>query len=207
MISQGFAVPDRRTLIVLSCLIGGMTLVSGLLLALEPAPVMPLSKPLAAVQQPVDRQQQLFQTTPAPLAERYSMIVVYHSGWDAGSARRIALSHRRLGLKSLGHHFVVGNGQGSPDGQIEVGVRWQHQLAGADQFGEYEQRGLERAIGVCLVGDTDNAAPTKKQMRELLWLVHRLQERYDITGSNVQLAPGVGPLFPVASFRQQLLRP
>ena len=92
--------PHRRTLIVLGALIGGMTLVSAVLLLLEPRPVTPESQigPLRHFGDSGDPAAELFETSPAPDPHRWKAIVIHHSGTSEGSARSIHRVHERLDL-------------------------------------------------------------------------------------------------------------
>ena len=54
---------------------------------------------------------------------KWLYIVIHHSATPAGSAAQFDRSHRQKGWDELGYHFVIGNGTGSRDGQIEVGPR------------------------------------------------------------------------------------
>src|SRR5205809_827024 len=75
------------------------------------------------------------------------------AGSASGSAAEFDKYHRSKGWDGLGYHFVIGNGTGSGDGQVEVGYRWKRQMVGAHAGNaEYNQRG----IGICLVGDFQN---------------------------------------------------
>ena len=209
-------IPDRRTLIVLGSLIGAMTLVSGLLLVLEPGPVAPLEGiSLSAVDRAVDPAKLLFDTRPEPRENRWSAIVVYYSGTPAGSADTIDRTDRRLGLDGLGCHFVVNNGRGGDDGDVEMGYRWVYQRDGAYCAGRDGRWFNQNAIGICLIGRPDQQPPTDRQVQKLVWLVRQLQTRFNIPAANVIVsaerrigrdAPvSPGPYFPLANFRQRLL--
>lgn len=205
-------VPERRTLLVLATLIAAMTLASGVLLVLEPQPLAPGSQiVLSSIDGTIDPERVLF-NTPA-LADRHawSAIVIQQSGGAEGSAAKLSQLHEKLGLGGLGYHFVIGNGQGMPDGQIEAGFRWTRQIRGAFNSGVNNPALDRRTIGVCLIGDGRHQPPTESQIRELVWLVRKLQAKFDIPADRVMLQTRpeqggvVSRLFPVADFRQQLL--
>ncbi|MCK4602755.1 MAG: hypothetical protein KAU28_09835, partial [Phycisphaerae bacterium] len=48
-------------------------------------------------------------------------IVIHHSATARGNAAVFDKSHRRRGYDELGYHFVIDNGAGGPDGNVEVG--------------------------------------------------------------------------------------
>ena len=108
-------------------------------------------------------------------------IVIHHSATTEGSA---AVFHRfhvdERGWDSLGYHFVIGNGTGSGDGEIEVGPRWRRQQTGSHAVG-YNRRG----IGICLVGNFNEQRPTPRQMQSLRLLGTHLMKRFDIPPERV----------------------
>ncbi len=58
-------------------------------------------------------------------------IVLHHSAAPEGSYDQIDREHRKiLGFDGCGYHFVIGNGTGSDDGQIEIAQRWTNQKQG-----------------------------------------------------------------------------
>ena len=87
-------------------------------------------------------------------------IVLHHSASASGNYDQIDGEHRKiLGIDGCGYHFVIGNGSGSPDGQIEVSRRWNNQKQGAHTRNARTHDADEYGIGICLVGDFDQQAP------------------------------------------------
>ncbi|MCW5853842.1 MAG: N-acetylmuramoyl-L-alanine amidase, partial [Anaerolineae bacterium] len=149
-------VPDRRTVLVLASLVGAMTFGAGLLLLLEPGPVIPTTNiSLNTVDVPRSAEQVLFETD-AQL-NNWSAIVIHASGAPEGSAAAIDNVHRKLGLGGLGYHFVIHNGYGGSDGRIVMSDRWHSQTAGAYCAGPDADWFNSHAVGICLVGDFDLA--------------------------------------------------
>jgi len=119
-----------------------------------------------------------------PLKRRWDYIVIHHSFTRSGSEAIFDRYHKQKGWLGVGYDFVIGNGNGSPDGAIEVTFRWETQIQGAHAgVDEYNQHG----IGICLVGDFENGYPTPKQMDSLVGLVNYLQERCHIPTSHLLL--------------------
>ncbi|NUO10126.1 MAG: N-acetylmuramoyl-L-alanine amidase [Candidatus Brocadia sp.] len=111
-------------------------------------------------------------------------IVIHHSASVSGSAAEFDRYHRgKKGWENgLGYHFVIGNGNGTPDGKIEIGNRWVTQIDGAHAgVEEYNHYG----IGICLVGNFNESSPTAAQMAALSTLVEYLQDRCHISSENV----------------------
>lgn len=190
--------PNRRVLIVLGSLLGAMTLASGILLALEPRPISHFAAvPLQSVDQVQDRSQRLFDTAPVPVPERWSAIVIHDSGEVQGTPQSIVRQVRSL---TEAYHFVVSNGQFGRDGQIEISDNWSLQrprryIRGVD----HDEQFSARAIGICLIGDTQRQPLTEVQQRELLWLVRELQARFNIPPEQVWVSSSGSAVEPVAS--------
>ncbi|MCE9591220.1 MAG: peptidoglycan recognition protein family protein [Planctomycetes bacterium] len=205
-------VPDKRTLIVLTSLVAAMTVASAVLLILEPRPVIPAEQiMLSSLERDSDSDRQLFETTPPPTAGRWTAIVIHNSGAVQGSSATINRLHEQLGRGGNGYHFVIGNGSGMPDGQVEAGFRWSRQLVGAYAAGPGSDFLNRRAIGICLVGDFSRQPPTQAQLRELIWVVRHLQTQFGIPPEHVvvQMLPegqGAGRYFPTLAFRQQIVQ-
>jgi len=110
-------------------------------------------------------------------------IVIHHSDTKTGCAAAFDRYHKDVHhWDELGYHFVIGNGTGSRDGQVEVGPRWSKQKwgahAGVKEFNEF-------GIGICLVGDFDVTRPTPAQMQSLTQLTAWLMQSYHIPASHV----------------------
>lgn len=103
-----------------------------------------------------------------PLRRDWKHIVIHHSASAFGSASQIDKWHRDKGWDGLGYDFVIGNGTGSADGQVEVGYRWRQQLVGAHAQTPGPSNYMnEHGIGIVLVGDFNRTKPTALQMRSL----------------------------------------
>jgi hypothetical protein len=107
---------------------------------------------------------------------RWKYIVVHNSGTREGNARVFDIYHRRVRhmVNGLAYHFVIGDGHGSGDGQIEIGHRWTAQLNGGHVASDYLN---DIALGICLVGDFNRDQPTPAQMGALEELVTYLRDR------------------------------
>lgn len=199
-----------RSQVVWLCLLGAMTSFGALLLALQDRPGTPPSafaSAPAADARTAPRLDAIFRTTEAIGRGQWSGIVIHHSGAPAGSAETIERQHADRGLRGLGYHFVIANGQGAPDGQIHVGYRWDYQLPGAHTAGPQADQLNRSTIGICLVGDGERRAFTEAQLARLADLVTTLQRDLGIPDDAVTLHRDVAPttspgrLFPEAAFR------
>lgn len=114
---------------------------------------------------------------------KWTSIVFHHSATERGSARSFDQFHRlKRGWRSLGYHFVIGNGVDVRDGLIEPGPRWRRQEAGAHANSrEYNRHG----IGICLVGNFEHHPPTDAQVKAAGELARDLCRRFRIPRSRV----------------------
>ncbi|MBL0927205.1 MAG: N-acetylmuramoyl-L-alanine amidase [Phycisphaerales bacterium] len=199
----------RRTQVVWVSLIGAMTAVGGLLLALEDRPAAPLAA-LASTDRTGADLSAIYRTQQPVEKGRWTGIVIHHSGSATGSADTIARQQEARGLLGLGYHFVIANGQGAPDGEVHVGYRWLSQLPGAHASGPKGDQYNRRTIGICLVGDGDRRAFTPAQLQRLAELVASLQKELGIPADQVVLHRDIaataspGRLFPESAFRAAL---
>lgn len=142
----------------------------------------------------------------APLAAgRWRAVVVHFSGTPAGDAMLLDRVHTAAGLSGLGHHFVIGNGQGMEDGLVLAGPRWDRQQPGAHAAlgwratvasndgattaSSWDADVLNRhAVSICLIGNPARRPATARQKAELAALVAELQRTLDIPPGAVLLA-------------------
>jgi N-acetylmuramoyl-L-alanine amidase len=156
-------------------------------------------------------------------------IIIHHSASFGGSAKAFDRYHSKVRKwdGGLGYHFVIGNGNGSRDGQIEAGRRWSQQRAGAHAgVKEFNEEG----IGICMVGNFasddelagakpasqrkpgQTSTPTRKQMESLRFLALYLSLRLKMAPENMvghrdvkrTVCPGAN--FPLERFRREIRR-
>ena len=125
-------------------------------------------------------------------ARRWSFVVVHHSGTAGGSARAFEAYHRgvRRMARGMAYHFVIGNGRGLGDGEVEAGRRWSLQLPGAHVASALRDGNTgvpldDVAVGICLVGNNEVAPPTPRQVRALHALVRSLRRAHRIAAERV----------------------
>ncbi|MBI4617297.1 MAG: N-acetylmuramoyl-L-alanine amidase [Planctomycetes bacterium] len=114
----------------------------------------------------------------------WKAIVIHHSASARGNAATFDEWHKAKGWDGLGYHFVIGNGTGSGNGEIEIGFRWHEQREGAHAGNTwYNQHG----IGICLVGnfEEEESEPTFSQMTALVRLCIHLTEIFGIPDSAI----------------------
>lgn len=125
---------------------------------------------------------------PSAPSRPWAWIVIHHTATSHGSVESIHAAHLQRRDKNgnawmgIGYHFVIGNGNGMGDGEIEPTLRWRQQLAGA-HAGDDEHN--QRGIGIALIGNFEESPPTEAQMKAVRRLVASLRIRYGIEKTNV----------------------
>jgi hypothetical protein len=129
-----------------------------------------------------------FAWEPAESSREWTSIVIHHTAADHGSVESIHEAHLKRKDKNgnpwqgIGYHFVIGNGGGMPDGEIEPTFRWRQQIQGAHAgSAEYNEQG----IGIALIGNFDEGPPSASQVAAVKQLVGALKFRYHILSSKV----------------------
>ena len=113
---------------------------------------------------------------------RWKMIICHHSALTNGNAAKYDKDHRKRGMENgLAYHFLIGNGVDSGDGEIEIGSRWFKQIKGGHVR---DDKVNEVAIGICLVGNLEEKAPTNNQVAALKELL--LYLRNEVVGPQVE---------------------
>ncbi len=222
----------RRRFTVWASFVGGMTAVAGILLAGDrgaPSVHAAVSVTVDGLS-PATDSSLILPRDAKPISGQWQAIVIHHSATPAGDSITLNRQHTASGLSGLGYHFVIGNGQGLGDGLVEVGYRWNRQLAGAHVAGATateSRNGLDRtslstadadqynrhSIGICMIGNGNRREFTDRQMHELITLVRELQAQFRIPGSAVYLHSDLskvtspGKFFPTAEFEAQIRRP
>jgi hypothetical protein len=202
--SRGRAARSSRKLVVSVSLLMVLGLTSALLLALAPAPLTPGAASSLFAVEPPKSLDVIFETAVPLKAGRWSHIYIHHSQTLSGSAATLG-----AGAGGVADHFVIGNGDGCADGELQIAQRWNRQqpagpLPGVSQMDP-------SCISICLVGDFNRTHPTRTQMRRLAQLVSALQGRLGVPAEQVWAIDGVagpggvGRLFPAAEFRKELL--
>jgi len=191
---------SRRNALVFLVLVGSLSFTSVLLLALSPAPLTPDSFSLLAVER-AEALSEMFQTRHPVESGRWTYIYVHHSKTAGGALRTPGLS---------GDHFLIGNGQGCLDGELQISSRWVRQQPALPEGSKVDPS----CISICVVGDFDQHQPTAMQRRRLAELTQALQKRLGIPAHRVLVVQetgkgtpaGIGRHFPLDEFRSQLVQ-
>jgi hypothetical protein len=116
-------------------------------------------------------------------ADRWSSIDIFFSGTRGGSVERLAEASGLVDVADLNCHFVICNGIGAGDGEIQTTEKWQRQLSA--RFGPTS----EQAIRICLTGDGVSTLPTDYQLKRLEMLLEALCRKFHVPADAVHLPP------------------
>jgi len=114
----------------------------------------------------------------------WKYIVVHHSATNAGSVNAFHKYHTKQGYGGIAYHFVIGNGNGMDDGEIQETFRWQQQISGTHVSVNAWDHNIF-GIGICLVGNLEKSPPTNAQILALKTLIASLQSRHSINDKNI----------------------
>ncbi len=147
---------------------------------------------------------------PTAKARSWKSIVIHHTATTRGSVESIHETHlKRKDSKGnhwlgIGYHFVIGNGNGMGDGEVQPTFRWREQMHGAHAGNrQHNQHG----IGIALIGNFENEPPTDEQLTAVKGLVAHLKSTYGLTADDVighgdfKATACPGKLFPMEDVR------
>lgn len=125
---------------------------------------------------------------PHTKSRNWKYVVIHHTATESGSLDQIHRAHLQRKdsqgrpWRGIGYHFVIGNGQGMKDGQVEPTFRWQGQIDGAHAGQEIFNK---FGIGVCLIGNFEANKPSQAQLDSLKKLLAYLDRTYAIHADHV----------------------
>ncbi len=108
---------------------------------------------------------------------RWNCIEIYYSSTRAGNILQLASLSGLASAEDINCHFVVCNGLGAGDGQIQSTEKWQRQwsiIPGRTWYG------TGQTIRICVIADGKAAHPTDFQRKRTEALVEVLCRKFDI---------------------------
>ena len=166
-----------RVVKVLAALLVSMTVGAFVLMALGNNP--PSAGPfcLSAYYQ-LDSVDHAVQSKACQAPHRWTSIEIYFSGTKRGSLQQSA------GAVDLGCHFLICNGAGGGNGEIQASEQWQKQWSIQPSR---TWQGSDKTIRICLIGDGVNTMPTNYQLKRLETLLEALCRKFGIPADSVYL--------------------
>jgi hypothetical protein len=114
--------------------------------------------------------------------DRWNRIEIYYSGTKAGNIEQLASLSGLAGAEDINCHFVICNGLGGGDGQIQPTEKWQRQwsiIPGRTWYG------TSQTIRICVIADGRTIRPTDCQIKRVETLVEGLGRKFDIATKSV----------------------
>lgn len=109
------------------------------------------------------------------LMQTVERVLVHHSGGESGNAEAFRDQHITVnGWDDIGYHFVICNGHGGGDGEVQHGrsVRF---------AGAHCPTQNDRSVGVCLVGNfAGSQGPSMRQRASLVELLTAICLTFDL---------------------------
>jgi hypothetical protein len=109
---------------------------------------------------------------------RWDSIEIFFSGTRHGSIRQ------PVDALDTSCHFIICNGSGGDDGEIQASEQWQRQWSIRPSR---TWQGTDKTLRVCLIGDGVSTLPTDYQLKRLEMLLEALCRKFGIPAESVYL--------------------
>jgi hypothetical protein len=113
---------------------------------------------------------------------RWECVEVYYSGTKAGNIDQLASLSGVASSDDINCHFVICNGLGASEGQIQTTEKWQKQWSVIPDHTWY---GSSRTVRVCVVADGKTVRPTDSQIKRAEALVDTLSRKFSVAPSKI----------------------
>ena len=101
-------------------------------------------------------------------------IILHHSAGESGNAAIFREEHKKiLGATDVGYHWIIGNGKGLGNGELEVGRP-------SEQRGAHCKWNNSDSIGICVVGNFLTKFPSAEQYDTLIRVLTTECNRYGL---------------------------
>ena len=113
---------------------------------------------------------------------RWNRLEVYYSNTKSGNIQQLSALQGLGSEVEINCHFIVCNGQGGKDGQIQRTEKWNRQWSVIPDAGWY---GTDQTIRICVIGDRSEGKITDSQLRRTEALVELLYRKFNIQPSSI----------------------
>lgn len=115
-------------------------------------------------------------------SRHWNSIEISYSGTKAGNIKQLASLNGLVDPNDINCHFVICNGLGAGDGQIQPTEKWQRQWPIAPAQTRYIS---EQTIHIYVIADSKISHPTDFQIKRTEALVEVLSRRFDIQPESI----------------------
>lgn len=168
-----------RTVKVLSALLVSMTIGAVVLMALGNNPPSAGAFCLSSYYR-LDPVENAILSKAPQTSSRWNTIEVYYSGTKAGNIKQLVSLKGLSSEKDINCHFLICNGLGGNDGQIETTEKWQRQWSAIPTATWF---GSPQTIRICVV--TDGTTLTDSQIKRVDSLVEALHRKFRVKPANI----------------------
>ena len=164
-----------------------MTIGAGVLLVLEDKPLPAGAFSLASYTHLGSIEEAVYTYASLPSgrdaeSKKWRRIEVFYSRTAGGNLEQMASLNGIRNSEDLNLHFLICNGRGGQDGQIQASERWKRQWACVPGGSWY---GGSRTIRVCVVADGAAFPPSDFQIKRTNLLVETLCRKFSIPADEV----------------------
>ncbi|UCE98618.1 MAG: N-acetylmuramoyl-L-alanine amidase [Planctomycetota bacterium] len=113
---------------------------------------------------------------------RWNCIEIYYSDTKAGNIEQLVSLNGLTQSEDINCHFVICNGLGANDGQIQPTEKWQRQwsiIPGRTWYG------TGQTIRICIIANGKTSVPTDFQIKRAEALIEALRRKFDIHPENI----------------------
>jgi len=117
----------------------------------------------------------------------WSGIEIYYSGTMSGNIQQLAFLSGLGNPEDINCHYVICNGIGAGDGQIQPTERWQRQQpVNRDWLNHEPQTASEKhTIFICVIADAETTRPTEMQIEMTEALAEGLCRKFNIQSESI----------------------
>ena len=126
--------------------------------------------------------EQALSSSVAQTQGRWECVEVYFSGTKAGNLDQLASLSGLASSDDINCHFVICNGLGGCDGQIQTTEKWQKQWSVIPDHSWY---GSSKTVRICLVADGKSVKPTNAQIKRTEALIETLSAKNNIPAAKI----------------------
>ena len=118
----------------------------------------------------------------------WKSIEIYYSGTTSGNIHQLAFLSGLSDTEDINCHYVICNGFGGGDGQIQITQKWRTQQSVTHNWLSPEPQDIAegQTIFICVIADSKTAAPTKQQIKMTAALVKGLCRKFNIKPASVR---------------------
>ncbi len=113
---------------------------------------------------------------------RWEHIEIFYSGTKAGNIEQLASINGLANSDDINCHFVICNGLGGNDGQIQTSEKWQNQWS---VIPDNTWFGGNRTIRICLVADGRSIHPSDSQIKRTEALIETLTRNFNVSSEKI----------------------